>query len=167
MYRIGIEQAHAHIRTRIYTGRTYELEMAYHSSSVSSLGHIRHTHTHTHTHACCYNSLPHSLSHTHTHTGLPQETYRPPLSVYELICLPQTGMRRGQDVYSVLWYGHVFHIINLLSNLPSALLTHLVILYSHLITYHKTVGCSQPSSASFETFWSFQGVLCCEVSQST
>lgn len=124
--------------------------MAYHSSSDSSLGHI----THAHTHACGYNSLP-QLSHTHT--GLPRETNRPPLSVYELICLPQTGMRRGQDISGALRYGHVFHIINLLSNLPSALLTHAVILYGHLITYRKTVCCSQPSSASFATFLKFSG----------
>lgn len=114
------------------------------------------SHTHTHTHACGYNSLP-QFSHTHTHTCLPQETYRPPLSVYELIRLPQTGVRRGRDICCASRYGHVFHIINLLSNLPSALLTHPVILYSHLVTYHKTVCCSQPSSASFVTFLKFSG----------
>lgn len=63
-----------------------------------------------------------------------------------------------EDIYILLWYGHVFDIINLLSNLPSALPTHRVNLYSYLITCHKTACRSQPSSASFVTFevcWRF------------
>lgn len=63
--------------------------MTYHSSSISSLGYIQ-AHLITFTPACGNNSLPGTVSF-HTDTCLPQDTERPPLSVYELICLLQTG----------------------------------------------------------------------------
>ena len=57
------------------------------------------------------------------------------------VCCRQAG---DEDIYSVL--GHLFNIINLLSNLPSAFPTHLVLLYRPSLTYYKTVHQSQTSS---------------------
>lgn len=74
-----------------------------------------------------------SLTHTRTHTFcLRTQTVLHCLFMNSSVCCRQAG---DENIYSVLQYGHVFSIINLLPNLPSVLLTHLVILYSRLITY--------------------------------
>ncbi len=94
--------------------------------------------------------------HTRMLVRLRKQTTLHCLFMNSSVCHRQTG---DEDIYSVMQYGHILNIINLLSNLPSALLTHLVILYSQLITYHKTAGRSQPSSATFVTFEVLQGLF--------
>lgn len=118
-------------------------------------------------------------SHTHNHMHMHiQFTSRHCLGKQTVLCClfmnSSVYCRQAddEDIYILLRYGHTFNIINLLSNLPSALLTHLVNLYSYLITCHKTACRSQLSSASFVTFevlWRFfkalrrWGVRCCLV----
>ena len=88
---------HMHANTskdkKTHTSQTYEVKMTYHFSSIPSLGYIETAHNHIHTLTCIQFTSRHIL--THTLTLLPQDTDCPPLSVYELICLRQTGWRWG------------------------------------------------------------------------
>lgn len=64
-----------------------------------------------------------SHSHTHTLVCLRKQTVLHCLFMNSSVCCRQGG---DEDIYCVLRYGHVFNIINLLSNFPLALPTHLV-----------------------------------------
>lgn len=79
----------------------------------------------TYTHRRVHYSLPDTFLHTHLHCCLGTQTVLHCLFMKSFVCTRQAG---DEHIYSVLLYGHIFNIINLFSNLPSALPTHLVIL---------------------------------------
>lgn len=139
---------HTLTHTNMHTSQSYEAEMTDNSTSISSLGFIQTAHityTHTHTHTCLWLQLTprHIVSYMCTLVCLRTQTVLQCLFMNSSVCCRQAG---DEDICSVWWYGHVFSIINLLSNLPSVRSTHLVVLY---ITYHETACRSPTLCASF------------------
>lgn len=164
------------METNTHISQTKGTGMSYHSSSISSLGRtplILALHTHKHVDRT-YVSYPdtfslslclsysHTHKHTHTFLCLRTQSVLHCLFMKSSVCCRQAG---DEDIHSVSWFGHIFNIINLLSNLPWALATCSVVSrdtsWNCLRFTSNHLYQKQPSkfSGDFFVIWLFQYTL--------